>query len=214
MESPLRRRSFSSKLIEPDVFRRMCLVRVVWRLRFNEFKNIIDVFRLNLPTVFSGAWTYTCSNPTRLWSCFVTSRIELVDNRCAKVAGQPHDQRFNVNFIIMSRHVTSCHAMASHVTSCHVMSRHVTSCHVMSRHVTSCHVMLRHVTSCNAVTSFPVTSCHVTLFHVMSRRKSRDGHTTNALLSTDFFHTQFIQIMHWLVVPKDADTIPHQWYII
>ena len=49
------------------------------------------------------------------------------------------------------------------------------SCHVMSRSVTSCHVMPHHGTS---------------------RRKSRDGHTTNASLSTDFFHTQLIQIKH------------------
>ena len=60
------------------------------------------------------------------------------------------------------------------------MSRHVTSCHVMSRHVTSCPVMSRHVISC----------------YVISRRKSRDGHATNASLSTDFFHTQSIQIKH------------------
>ena len=89
---------------------------------------------------------------------------------------------------VTSRHVTSCHVihvsrfMLRHVTSCqfHVMSFHATSCHVMSRHVTSCHVLPRHVTS----------------WHVMSRRKSRDGHTTNASLSTDFFHTQLIRVEH------------------
>ena len=109
---------------------------------------------------------------------------------------------------VMSRHVTSCHVMSRHVTSCHVMSRHVTSCHVMprdvphvtlwhvmsrhviSRNVTSCHVMSRHVTSC------PVMSRHVISCYVISRRKSRDGHATNASLSTDFFHTQSIQIKH------------------
>ena len=77
-----------------------------------------------------------------------------------------------------------------HVTSCYVMSRNFTSCHFMPRNVTSCHVMSHHVTSCN------VMSCHVTSWHVMSRRKSRDGHTTNASLSTDFFHTQLIRIEH------------------
>ena len=80
----------------------------------------------------------------------------------------------------MSRQVTSCHVMSRHVTSCHV-----TSCHVMSRHVTS-----RHVTSC------PVMSRHVISCYVLSCRKSRDGHATNASLSTDFFHTQSIQIKH------------------
>ena len=53
-------------------------------------------------------------------------------------------------------------------------------CHVRSRHVTSCHVMPCHVTSC----------------HIRSCRKSWDGHATNALLSTDFFHTQLIQFRH------------------
>ena len=71
-----------------------------------------------------------------------------------------HDQRFIVNFIIMSRHVTSCHVMARHVTSCHVMSRHVTCCHVMLRHVTSCNAMPRHFPS-RHVTSRYFTSCHV-----------------------------------------------------
>ena len=116
---------------------------------------------------------------------------------------------------VTSRQVTSCHV---HATSCHVMSRHVTSCHVMSRHVrhvmprhaTACHVISRHVTSRNVtschvmsrhVTSYHVTSCHVMSrhimsCHVMSRRKSRDCHTINASLSTDFFHTQLIQVRH------------------
>ena len=97
-----------------------------------------------------------------------------------------------------SRHVTSCHVISPYLMSCHVMSRNVTSCHVMSRHVTSrlatsCHVMPRHVVS-RHVTSCHVTSCYVVVRHV--RRKSRDGHTTNAPLSTDFFHTQFIWIKH------------------
>ena len=113
------------------------------------------------------------------------------------------------SFYVMSRHVTSCHVMSRHVTSCHVMSHHVTSCHVMPRdvpHVTSWHVMSRHVISRN-VTSCHVTSCHVMSHscpvmsrhviscYVISRRKSRDGHATNASLSTDFFHTQSIQII-------------------
>ena len=68
--------------------------------------------------------------------------------------------------------------MSCHTTSCHVMSRNVTSCYV--RHVTSRHVLPRHV-----------TSRHATSWHVMSRRKSRDGHTTNAPLSTGFFHNSF-----------------------
>ena len=67
-------------------------------------------------------------------------------------------------------YVTSCHAMSRHAMSCNV-----TSCHILPRHVTS-----RHVTSC----------------YIISLRKSRDGHTTNASLSTDFFHTQSIQIKH------------------
>ena len=114
---------------------------------------------------------------------------------------------------IMSRHVASCHVMSSchvmylmsrHGTSRHVISRHVTSCHVTSRHVTSCHhatwctschVMSRHVMS-RHVTSCPVMSRHVISCYVISRRKSRDGHATNASLSTDFFHTQSIQIKH------------------
>ena len=102
---------------------------------------------------------------------------------------------------VASRHVASCRIMSRHVMSCHVMSRHgtsrhVTSCHIMSRHVTSCHVMYlmsRHVISRN------VTSCHVTSCHVMSHlAPSRRGTVTatNASLSTDFFHTQSIQIKH------------------
>ena len=93
----------------------------------------------------------------------------------------------------MSSHFTSCHVMSRHVTSCHVMPRdvpHVTSCHVMSYHVMSRHVTSRHVTSC------PVMSRHVISCYVISRRKSRDSHATNASLSTDFFHTQSIQIKH------------------
>ena len=133
----------------------------------------------------------------------------------AKVAGRSHDQRFIVNFIVMSRNVMSCHIMSRHAMSCHVISRQVTSCYVMSRKFTSCHVMPRHVTSCH-VMSHHVMSCHVmrrlapschvmqrhvmsrhvTSCYVISRRKSWDGHTTNASLSTDFFHTQSIQIKH------------------
>ena len=100
---------------------------------------------------------------------------------------------------VMSRHV----ALSHYVTSFYVMSRHVTSCHVMPRdvpHVTSCHAMSRHaisrnVTSCHILPRH-VTSRHVTSCYVISLRKSRDGHTTNASLSTDFFHTQSIQIKH------------------
>ena len=100
----------------------------------------------------------------------------------------------------MSRHVTSCHVTSCHVMSRHVMSCHVMSCHVMSHHGTSCHVMSyhvmsRHVTSCH-VMSHLAPSCHVISCYVISRRKSRDGHATNASLSTDFFHTQSIQIKH------------------
>ena len=136
---------------------------------------------------------------------------------------------------VMSRYVALCHVISRHFTSCHVMSRHVTSCHVMSRHVTSCHVMSRHVISRN-VTSGHVTSCHVTSCHVLprhvtsrhvtscyviSRRKSRDGHTTNASLSTDFFHTQSIQIKHdrvrWLSrrlpIPYRISGIWSSWYL-
>ena len=58
-----------------------------------------------------------------------------------KDAWWSHDQCFIVNFIVMSRHVTSCHVMSHVIMSHHVTSRHATSCHVMSRHVTSCHVM-------------------------------------------------------------------------
>ena len=80
-------------------------------------------------------------------------------------------------------HVTSCYVRSRnsrksrHVTSCHVISPYVMSCHA-----TSCHVMSHHVTSCH------VTSCYA----MSSRRKSRDGHTTNAPLSTDFFNTRLI----------------------
>ena len=117
--------------------------------------------------------------------------------------GRSQDQRFIVNFIVMSRNVMSCHVMPLHVTSCHVTSCYVmprqvtscTSCHVIPRHVTSCHVMLRHVMS-RLATLWHVKPRNVTSWHVMSRRKSWDGHTTNASLSTDFFHTQLIQIRH------------------
>ena len=67
------------------------------------------------------------------------------------------------------------------VTPCYVMSHNFTLCHVMSNNVTS-----RLATSCHVV------SRHIMLRHGMSRRKSRDGHRTNALLSTDFLHTQLI----------------------
>ena len=107
---------------------------------------------------------------------------------------------------IMSRHFTSCHVMSRHVTSCHVMSRHVphvtswhvsrTSCHVMSYHVMSRHVTSRHITSCHILPLHDMTWRHVISCYVISRRKSRDGHATNASLSTDFFHTQSIQIKH------------------
>ena len=111
--------------------------------------------------------------------------------------------RHVASYHVMSRHVMSCHVMSHHVTSCHVMSRHATwctSCHVMARHVTSCHIPLCHVMSRHVmsrhVTSCPVMSRHVISCYVKSRRKSRDGHATNASLSTEFFHTQSIQIKH------------------
>ena len=127
--------------------------------------------------------------PWQKCSKFISSR--------AKDAGRSNDQCFIANCIVMSRHVTSCHVI---VTSCHVLSRHVTSCHVTSRHVTSCHVLShpvqvmschvlsRHVTLCQVMSSH-VTSCHVTSCHVLS------CHVT-------------------LVVPKGADSIPHQRYIL
>ena len=88
----------------------------------------------------------------------------------------------------MPRHVTSCHVM--YLMSRHVMSRNVTSCHIMSRLAPSCHVMPRHVMSRHVI-SWHVTSCYV-----ISCRKSRDSHTINVSLSTDFFHMQLIQIKH------------------
>ena len=104
----------------------------------------------------------------------------------------------------MPRHVTSRHVMPRHVASCcYVMSPKFTSCYVMSRnstscHTTSCHVLPRHDTSLMSrhATSRNVTSGHVTSCYVISRQKSRDGHTTNASLSTNFFHMQLIQIKH------------------
>ena len=155
------------------------------------------------PEVTSGASTITCYEiqPTGPARRLATQQVGL------------HDQRFIVNFIVMSRQITSNHVMSRHVTSCHVMSRHVTSCHVTSCHVTchvmscrvtSCHVISRHATLCH-VMSRHVTSCHVmsryiTSCNVMSRRKSRDVHMTNASLSTDFFHPQSIQIRHCVFV--------------
>ena len=98
--------------------------------------------------------------PWQKSSKFISSR--------AKVAGRSHDQRFIVNFIVMSRNVMSCHVMPRHVASCYVMPRQVTSCYVMSRNFTSCHVMPRHVTSCHVMylMSRHATSCHVTSCHV------------------------------------------------
>ena len=162
----------------------------------------------------------------------LTKSSKFISSR-AKVSGRSHDQRFIVNFVVMScnvkschvmprhvtsfhvmpRYATSCHVMLCHATSRHVMPRHVMSCHVMSRHATSRHVISHHVTSCHVMsrhaTSRNVTSCHVLPRHAMSRNvtschvvarhvtsKSRDIHTTNASLSTDFFHTQLIQIRH------------------
>ena len=141
----------------------------------------------------------------------------------AKVAGRSHDQRFIVNFIVMSRNVMSCHVMPRHVascnvmlrqvTSCYVMSRNFTSCHVMPRHVpyvTSCHVMSRHVMSCHVmsrhVMSRHVTSCHVMPRHVMSRHVTSchvmlrhitskvAGPSHDQRFIVKFFHTQIIQI--------------------
>ena len=56
-------------------------------------------------------------------------------------AGRSHDQRFIINFIVMSRNVMSCHVMSRHV-----MPRYATSCRVMLCHATPSQVMLRHVT--------------------------------------------------------------------
>ena len=111
--------------------------------------NLKNSGHLPVQEVFEVTQTFV---PWQKCSKFISSR--------AKVARRSHDQRFIVNFIVMSRHDTSCHVMSRHATSCHAMSRHVVSrhvtpCHVISRHVTSCHVMSRHVMSLH------VTSCHV-----------------------------------------------------
>ena len=103
--------------------------------------------------------------PWQKSSIFLSSR--------AKVAGRSHDQCFIVNFIVMSRNVTSCHVMPRHVMSCHVMSRHAMSCHVMSRHVTSCYVMSRHFTSCHVM---PCQARHATSCHLMSRHHVMSRH--------------------------------------
>ena len=92
----------------------------------------------------------------------------------AKVAGRSHDQRFIVNFIVMSRKVISCHVMPRYATSCHVMLRHATSCHVMLRHVISRHVM----------------SCHVVPHHVQAR--SQDFVT--GVHSSQILHPSPIQL--------------------
>ena len=122
---------------------------------------------------------------SRVHSCCVEIRITRHVTSC----------RVMSRYVALCTSCTSCHVMPRHVTSRHVISRnvtscHVTSCHVMSRLAPSCHVMPRHVMSRH------VTSRHVTSCYVISRRKSRDDHTTNASLSTDFFHTQSIQIRH------------------
>ena len=114
-----------------------------------------------------------------------------------------HDQCFIVNFIVMSRHVTSCHVMSTscshHFTSCHVMSRHFTSCprhvkscRVLSRHVTSCHVMSRHV----HVMSRHVTSCHAMPRHVTSR---------HVIISC---HFMLRDVMWCHVMPRHATSMP------
>ena len=135
-------------------------------------KKVLIVFRQYLSHL-------TCS---RVHSCCVEIRIARHVTSCCVTSRR-----------VMSRYVALCH-----VISRHVMSRHVTSCHIMPRdvpHVTSWHVMSRHVMS-RHVKSCPVMSRHVISCYVISRRKSRDGHATNASLSTDFFHTQSIQIKH------------------
>ena len=126
---------------------------------------------LPVQEVFEVTQTFV---PWQKSSKFISSR--------AKIAWRSHNQHFIVNFIVMSRHVTSCHVMPRHVTSCYIMSRNLTSCHVMPRHATSCascHVMPRHVTSCHVmsrnVTSCHVISRHVTSYHVMSRHVT-SGH--------------------------------------
>ena len=110
-----------------------------------------------------------------------------------------------------SRHVTSCYVMSRNFTLCHVMPRHVTSCHVMSRfcHVMSRHVLPGHVTSCH------VTSCYVRARHVTSKVAGR-SHDQRSIVNWLFPHAIHLN-WAWpcsLVVPKAADTIPHQRYMI
>ena len=81
--------------------------------------------------------------------------------------------------------------MSCHATSCHVMPRPATSRHVMSCHVESLGTVTRHVMY-NRVRWL---SRRVPIIP-HQRWKSRDGHTTDASLSTDFFHTQLIQIKY------------------
>ena len=189
------------------------------RCRSRFYESPVKSFRPKKVLIFFRQYLshLTCS---RVHSCCVEIRITRHVTSCCLTSRRVMS-RYVALCHIMSRNVTSCHVTACHVmylmsrhgTSCHVISRHVTSCHVMSchvmprdvPHVTSWHVMSRHVisrnvTSCH-VMSHLAPSCHVMSRHVIScyvisRRKSRDGHATNASLSTDFFHTQLIQIKH------------------
>ena len=116
-------------------------------------------------------------------TCLLKLRVESIVTPSSLILSDKGIEEPAISTWLMLLSVLSCHVMylmSRHGMSCHVISRNVTSCHVMSRHVTSCHVMSRHVISC----------------YIISRRKSRDGHATNASLSTDFFHTQSIQIKH------------------
>ena len=110
-------------------------------------------------------------------------------------------------------HITSCHVMSRHVTSCHVMPRHATSCHVMPRHVTPCHIMSRHVTSCH-VMSRPVTSCHVLPYHILPRHVTSCHVMPRCVTSCHVTSCHVLSRHATLFVPKGADSIPHQRYII
>ena len=167
------------------------------RCRRRNYESPVEIFKPKM--VLIVFWQYlshlACS---RVHPCCVEIRIARHVKSCC-VTSRRVMSHYVTLCHIMSRHVTSCHVTSCHVmSSCHVMylmsrhvtSCHITSCHVMSRHVMSGHVMSRHVTFC------PVMSRHVISCYVISRRKSRDGHATNASLSTDFFHTQSIQIKH------------------
>ena len=102
--------------------------RTIWWHSYTELLCLEDLKNsghILVQEVFEVTQTFV---PWLKSSKFISSR--------AKVAGRSHDQRFIVNFVVMSRNVTSCHVMPRYATSCHVMLRHATSSHVMLRHVT------------------------------------------------------------------------------